>query len=773
MTMLPNYISTPNVSSSFDLPYWEKMGDAVDQFIDIMVNYRQSGHPGGSRSKMHMVVSTLLSGVMRWDIRNQGKRFGDRLILVGGHAIPVIYATLAVFCEALNEKYIQTADPRYFIPRDRALLAQDLIGFRNRGGLPGHAEITEKTLLLKFNTGPSAHGASAAVGQALALKRAGADDVKVFALDGEGGLTAGIYHEVKNSAWGLGLDNLYFIVDWNDFGIDPHRVSRVVPGDPHSWFASYGWRVCGSEKGNDWEAVTKTLLELCFGENPEKVPSVAWFKTRKGRGYLKYDNASHGAPHKLNSDVFWETKRLFVEKYGVKFEGYGQPAPNDREALMRQYLANLQVVADVIRKDTALVDYLAERLVELGESVPEEIPSMSVPFYRNSLTDSELCDYTQYPKGMFLPAGEMASNRTGLAKWGAWVNSWCREKYGRPLFLVAAADLAESTQIVGFGEAWGEEEGFGWYDRETNIAGVVLPQEITEAVNAGIMAGLATTNFASEPTVEFNGFLGATSTYGAFAYLKYGMFRLLSQIAQDSPLKVGKALWVLGHSGPETADDSRTHFGVFSPGVSQLFPEGQVINIYPWEHNEVPVMLGAALKLSIEKNIPIIAVHLTRPAVEILDREMLGIPSHFEAGKGAYIIRDFRPGAPQMGTVIVEGTSTTHAICKLLPRLDEEGPNVKIVAAVSYDLFMAQPDDYRNRVLSESEWQDSMCVTNLSRKLMNEWIYSKKSERFSISADWDNKWRTGGTVSEVLDEAHLTEEWILEGIRRFIASKNS
>ena len=38
-------------------------------------------------------------------------------------------------------------------------------------------------------------------------------------------------------------------------------------------------------------------------------------------------------------------------------------------------------------------------------------------------------------------------------------------------------------------------------------------------------------------------------------------------------LKVGKVIWVAGHSGPETAEDSRTHFGIFETGVTQLFPE--------------------------------------------------------------------------------------------------------------------------------------------------------------------------------------------------------
>ena len=49
-----------------------------------------------------------------------------------------------------------------------------------------------------------------------------------------------------------------------------------------------------------------------------------------------------------------------------------------------------------------------------------------------------------------------------------------------------------------------------------------------------------------------------------------------------------------GHSGPETADDSRTHFGIFAPGVMQLFPEGCVLDLHPWEFNEVPVVLAAA-----------------------------------------------------------------------------------------------------------------------------------------------------------------------------------
>ena len=63
-----------------DFKFWEIAKDMIDQCIDIMLNLRQSGHPGGSRSKVHAMVVTLLSGAMRWDIRDVGKRFADRFV---------------------------------------------------------------------------------------------------------------------------------------------------------------------------------------------------------------------------------------------------------------------------------------------------------------------------------------------------------------------------------------------------------------------------------------------------------------------------------------------------------------------------------------------------------------------------------------------------------------------------------------------------------------------------------------------------------------------
>ncbi len=276
-----------------------------------MLNDRQSGHPGGSRSKMHLLLALLLSGAMRWDIRRPWLRFADRFVLSAGHTVPAVYAILAVLNESLRVRLELDGDERFAFPDDGkwALTSEWLLRLRRRDGLPGHAEMAGRTLLFKANTGPSGHGMPVAAGEALALRMAGASEVKVFVVEGEGGLTPGATHETKNTAWGLGLSNLVFLVDWNDFGIDGRPASSVIPGTPEDWFAPYGWRVTGTDDGMAWGPVTRSILEASRGDNPEGVPSIAWFRTRKGRGYGKHDAASHGTPWPRHAPEFWAVRR--------------------------------------------------------------------------------------------------------------------------------------------------------------------------------------------------------------------------------------------------------------------------------------------------------------------------------------------------------------------------------------------------------------------------------------------------------------------------------
>ncbi len=749
---------------------WEVVKDLVDELLDLSLNYRQSGHPGGSRSKVHLFLALLLSGAMRWDIRRPARPYADRLVLSAGHTVPLVYATLAVLNETLRARHEQSADPRFAFPDGgrSALTWEDLLTLRHRGGLPGHAEMAGKTLLLKFNTGPSGHGMPAAAGEALALKLAGCEDVRVFAVEGEGGLTPGASHETRNAAWGLGLANLVLLLDWNDYGIDPFAASSVVPGTPETWFGAYDWRVTGTPEGMAWGPVTRAVLEAARGPNPRGRPSVAWFRTRKGRGYGTYDNASHGTPHPLNSPAFWAGRHAFMAKYGVVYEGVDAPAPADPAERAAQAQANLRVAMGALRARRAVVEAISERLLELASQVPERVPTFTLGGSGAHLfADRRLTDFRAYPPELWKQPGERVPNRAALGAWGAWINSYAKAAYGRPLVIAASADLAESTNLAGFGKGFGDLPGWGWYGRDANPRGTLLPTEITEFTNAGLMAGLASVNLAPDPMASFNGFWGACSTYGSFSYLKYGPLRLFSQLAQDTPLRVGKVLWVAGHSGPETAEDSRTHFGIFEPAVTQLFPEGQVIDLHPWEYNEVPVVLGAALAQAA----PIVALHLTRPPIALPDRAALRMPSHFEAARGAYVLRDFRADQPARGTVFVQGTTSTANLVTLLPELDRAGLNVKVVAAISPQLFRLQDAAYREATVTPADRLDGMAITNRAVRFMRDWVDGPLALEYSMGADWDDRWRTGGTLEEVLDEAHLTPAHLLAGIERFVRER--
>ena len=749
-------------------PYWEITKDIIDQSIDIMLNLRQSGHPGGSRSKVHGMITTLLSGAMRWDIRDAGKRFADRYVLVAGHANPVVYATLAVFNEALRIKYKQTNDSKYlhFKGKDFQLTWEDLLTLRNNGGLPGHAEMEGKTLFFKFNTGPSGHGSPPAAGEALALKLAKASDVKVFAFEGEGGFTTGASHETINSAWGLGLGNLVYFMDWNDFGIDARPFSSIVYGEPKDWFGSHGWHVEGTMNGESWSELTDAYYRLLIEKSDPNIPKVIYSKTTKGRGYHKIDYASHGAAHKRNSELFWQTKKDFSQKYNVDFHNFGEQEVKLKEGQVEQAISYFDSVFSVMSSNQGLVDYLADTLISLGESVPSNIDDCKVTV-KNPSEDKKIFDVNSLPDDLFVSPGEKAPNRVGFSKYASYINTLSINKYGRPLVIAMSADLADSTNISGFAKEYGGSKDMGLYDKIKNINSPLMPQGITEFANSGMLAGLATVNFSENPYEEFNGFYGAMSTYGSFSYLKYGPIRLFSQIAQDSDLKVGKLIWVAGHSGPETAEDSRTHFGIFAPGVTQLFPDGHIINLHPWEHNEVAPALAAAMST----DVPIVALHLTRPPITIPDRKVLGMASYKEASKGAYVIKDYDKNRPLEGVVIVRGTSSTNSLVSILPKIIDEGPNVKIVAAISWGLFMAQNKEYRETIISENEWMDAMIITNGAIKLMNKWIANRIVEEYSMSPDFDNQWRTGGALDEIIAESKLDAESVWNGIIKFTSER--
>ena len=212
---------------------------------------------------------------------------------------------------------------------------------------------------------------------------------------------------------------------------------------------------------------------------------------------------------------------------------------------------------------------------------------------------------------------------------------------------------------------------------------------------------------ASVDPAKFSGVWAISGTYGAFTPLMYTPARVWSQQNQDSQFRMGVLHILAGHSGPETAADGRTHFGIFATQVWKLFPRGQTIHLNFWDYNDVaPGYFAAAEIAARDPKVGIISIEVARPDFPVADRSKFADTDCKAAAKGFYVIRDFAPGKPRHGYVVAQGSSSTVNLVSKLPRLEEAGINVKVVAAISEELFDRQPEAYRNSVLPPEAYYD-------------------------------------------------------------------
>jgi len=140
---------------------------------------------------VHLLLALMLSGAMRWDLLQPWRRFGDRFILSAGHTVPLIYATLATLNEAMRVRHEWTKDERYAFPFGGkfALTWEDLLLLRRNQVCPVMPRWrARRSPQVEHRTIPVT-ALPPTVGQPFALKIAGAEEVKVFAVEGEGGLT--------------------------------------------------------------------------------------------------------------------------------------------------------------------------------------------------------------------------------------------------------------------------------------------------------------------------------------------------------------------------------------------------------------------------------------------------------------------------------------------------------------------------------------------------------------------------------------------------------
>ena len=97
---------------------------------------------------------------------------------------------------------------------------------------------------------------------------------------------------------------------------------------------------------------------------------------------------SHPYAFKMNSDYFVALAKTFEQRYGVKFEGMpAGPVADTRERLL-QFKTNIDVAMSVLDKN-GLGDWLADRLVEIGDRVVDKVP-LRIDVTRDPFLDDRL-----------------------------------------------------------------------------------------------------------------------------------------------------------------------------------------------------------------------------------------------------------------------------------------------------------------------------------------------------------------------------------------------
>jgi len=805
---------------SYERERLEDIGYMTCMTLTLLGNYAQTGHFGGPLAYTPFNVAAHLAGPdlggLRYDYRRPKHPYGDKFMLAAGHCAPTCYALWMILGQSLYRKYQATGDRRYYVAPDVAMLPVDALGFRRGAGalktlladqglsdhplfaqakgrgiraLSGHIESTDVTN--DVNGGPSGVGIATAAGKAAFWDIVGAPmgTPKIIAFEGEFAMTEGHAQEIKTQAIALQVGKrLRIFLSDNNAGIDDSLIGGVVHKKFDGYrlvdqWTSYGWNVFHLPDGHDYDQIVGALKTMEEWDPEDRRPMIVIGTTIKGywpgavngkipgAGDQVVGYPSHPYAMKMNSEYFLALARTFEERYGVEFSGIRQGAVTDPRERLVQFKTNMDVAMSVLDRQ-GLGDWLADRLVEIGESVTESLPlRIDVkhdPFLDDRLRVANLPEEPQaltvknsasgaekqLKIALFRKAGEVAGARRAVSEIVKWLNHVTDNRV-----LTLSADLSESINLE-HGSSWGH------YDPESNPLGTRLKAAIQEAGNASSAIGLVGQSASVDPD-HFAGVWAFSGTYGAFTPLMYLPARVWSQQNQDSKFRTGVLHILAGHSGPETAADARTHFGIFSPQVWKLFPRGHVINLSFWDYNDVaPGYFAAAEVAAREKKIGIITIEVARPDLVVADRSKFADTDLRAAAKGLYVIREFGPGQ-RHGYVVCQGASSTFNTVKAIPRLEQAGINVKVISAVSEELFDRQPESYRNSVLPLAARNDLMFVTGATRRMWPLRNVGPLTDEYSMTADFHNDWLSGGLEADVIAEAHLDVESIFNGVSRF------
>jgi transketolase len=400
-------------------------------------------------------------------------------------------------------------------------------------------------------------------------------------------------------------------------------------------FAAFGWQVQRVEQSNDVEAVA---LALDNARKETDRPSLIAVRTHIGFGspHKQDTAAAHGEP-------------LGVEEARLTKEGLNWPVSPSfhipEEALEHFRRA-------VVRGSAAQVEW-ESRFKAFGQEYPE----LSAEFQR--VIDRQLPGDWGAGLPTFVASDGPMATRVASGKVIEILGSRLPEMMG------GSADLGPSTHT--------KIDGAGSFEPE-DWAGRNMHFGIRENSMGAILNGMAL----------HSGLIPYGGTFFVFSdYMRPPM-----RLAAMNALPV---IYIFTHDSIGMGEDGPTHQPVEQLIGLRSIP-GMVV-LRPADANETV----AAWRVAIGRKQGPVALVLTRQGLPVLDLNSYpAIPAGVPLG--GYILADFSTAKDPEITLIATG-SEVHLALKGRDQLQTEGVNARVVSMPSTNLFAAQSEDYRDRIL--------------------------------------------------------------------------
>jgi len=682
--------------------------------MNASIEAAQSGHPGGSSSKVEQILSLLISGVMSFDFLDPKNTGRDRVVWSAGHCTPGLYGALSLVYEALKKN-----GANFDAKKLNAVMGEDLVNFRHINGPQGHVE--SYSPLADLSTGSSGHGLSGAGGLATLHQSCGLDNIRTYVIMGDAETEEGMTYESRNIINSLGLKNLTVMLDRNHYGIDGN-TNEVISSPYLNHWLGLGWNVIEVDGHNFTELVyAYRKAKQGFGnENP----TVVLAHCTKGLCYGVNEGSSdsHGKPAG-HDEYIGIMKKLGFNVPGVK----------------KQVGDDIKVVLEQLNND--LAKYLSERLdVNKNNILPEADLKAKMDKAlagRKLISPTKITRPKELPKELVFSGDKPVATRKASAAFFTWLMKQSA------FFYVGCGDLAKSILTI---------------DAE-NVNGIINRQN---KLGRGFRFGIAEQNMSMMSCAMTQDILpggyqavSAFSSYGVFTSMMANSVRMALIGNHVNPKNKGFFIMLAAHDGLETGEDGPTHHGLYWMALFSAYPG---IKVYkPMDANETIEMMLYAL----EKGEPI-ALSVARPDTPIFDRTK-GIPPAREACNGAYVYKNYSNNGHKKIVLAICGGQVMANTLEILPELEKE-KDVKIIAVTSPELYedLRKSDPAKAQsILSDEERNKVVAIHNGWKGFLYPFILGADYEKRGLGV---NNYLKSGPPKEVYQLAKLTPQDIKEKI---------